>query len=115
MGSKKPRWSARDKKVATVLRKREESATIEREKLKRVGILPEHLAEIANRSPKKLIKGSNAPRPRKNMTDSERRLNTTMRRKRRPNRIPFNPDYFPERDTVPEIPGILSGKVKTDA
>lgn len=114
MGNKKPRWSARDKKAAAILRKREESARVERRKLARSGILPEHLQEIVNRSPKKYIKGDNAPRPRRNMTPKERRLNTTARRKRRDSAIPFNSDYFSNRDTVPETPDILAGVVKSD-
>lgn len=114
MGSRKPRMSKREKDVRAILRKRDESAAVERRKLARVGILPEHLQEIANRSPKKYIGGDNAPRPRKNMTDKERRLNTTARRKRRPSNIPFNPAYLPDRDTVNAVPGVLSGVVKTD-
>jgi len=114
MGNKKPRWSSRDKEVAAILRKRDESATVERRKLARVGILPAHLQEIANRPTVKYIGGDRAPRPRKNMTDKERRLNTTARRKRRPNNIPFNPAYFPDRDTVNAVPDVLSGVTKTD-
>ena len=112
MGNRKPKWTAAQKRMASVIRKREESAQVERVKLARVGILPAHLAELANNPPKQLIKGANAPRPRKNMTDKERRLNTTARRKRRPSNIPFNPAYFPDRDVTHEVPTVLAGTLR---